>query len=1168
MPSLFVLTGPASCGKTARLLERYRAILATTPPESTLWLAPTSRSAVEIRDCLLGGELDSCFSPGVTTFARFAETVLQRGDGPRPQPTPLSEGDGTSIATMRRLSGLLKRQLVRQLIDEAARKGALRHFGPIASTAGLLDLVCDFIGQMKRLEIWPEQFAEACSQRGFSAKDRELLEIYSGYQDRLLAHDLYDAEGCFWSARDLLHRRPMPFQLVIADGFADFTRTEHDILEDLAAHAVEMWITLPTECGGVPRSDMRPANATPVRRARREGAGQRTFDWDAAGEQKGERGEWRGETIGPTRCAPSGGRGELFQKPQNTMAELHRRHAHLRVEAMGPAATVWPAMAHIERTIFSNPRTMTPAPSTAGVEILAGGRQIGEIELIGRRIKRLLLEGALSLPFAPFPSPVRPGEIAVVFRRPEPLAELISEVFGRLQIPCYLESGRSLDRCPAIVMLLRLLELDGDDWPMHKLLGVLGNNYFAPDWADWNVRAAGAAERAIRRLQIPRGREKLLEQLKGVAGFSRNPGEVPAEAGITSAGTTSAVHNLLRGLAEALDQLPRQDTLAAHARAWTNLAQRTGILRSIRDDADLTAWRQLHDALRESERMAAQLGQEAARVDRRQAREALLDMLQNQETGLSSDDWGRVRVLSASAARHLRIPYLFLAGLSEKSFPAADADGALYSEAEYQRLIEAGLPLPSRSDRQADEMLLFYQTVTAATRRLWLSYPSVDDSGEPLTPSPYLKEIQQACGEGSVPVFEQIDLSPVPSKDDIFSLEAFRIRAVAEAMEGKVELLAESAASTPPLIRGLEFSLLRQDRERFGAAEGMLGETAAARIEADLPVQRIFSATELERYAYCPFRHFLEKVLKVEPLEEVDLEIDYLQRGESAHGLLAELHRRVNEAAGGPASPVTLTPADYQRLLAETAAEVLVQPGHDSLADAFLEIDRRILLKWLEEYRQQHEKYDAQGEPCDRPPRPAFFEISFGRPLRDGDGPPSTDQPLELISHGQTVRLAGRIDRIDVGEIGGRVIFNILDYKTGKGTRFSLEACQRGTVLQLPVYALAAAELILKDRQALPWQAGYWYISEGGFKPKQALRMNEREAGRICPTETWEAVRGKLAETIVGLINAMRRGQFPVWSDDSKCTGLCPYKTICRINHIRSLEKTWRPPAVEGAATK
>ena len=40
------------------------------------------------------------------------------------------------------------------------------------------------------------------------------------------------------------------YQLIVADGFSDFTRTEHDILQDLAAHAGEMWISLPMEGEG------------------------------------------------------------------------------------------------------------------------------------------------------------------------------------------------------------------------------------------------------------------------------------------------------------------------------------------------------------------------------------------------------------------------------------------------------------------------------------------------------------------------------------------------------------------------------------------------------------------------------------------------------------------------------------------------------------------------------------------------------------------------------------------------------------------------------------------------------------------------------------------------------------------------------------------------------
>ena len=534
-------------------------------------------------------------------------------------------------------------------------------------------------------------------------------------------------------------------------------------------------------------------------------------------------------------------------------------------------------------------------------------------------------------------------------------------------------------------MLLRLLELDADDWPMYKLLGVLGNNYFAPDWADWNDRLAGLAERTIRSLQIPRGRQRLLEEL-GQRG-DRESGERGSREGERRRRTSlpllplTCSPSLLQGLADALDQLPRFDTLAAYALAWTQLADHVGILRSMQGGADQAAWKQLHETLRESRQLAAWLGQDAPRLDRKQAREALLDILGSQTLGVANEEPGRVRVLSAASARHLRIPYLFLAGLSEKSFPAADREDGVYSEAEHQRLIEAGLPLPSRSDRQTDEMLLFYETITAATRRLYLSYPAVDESGEPLTPSPYLKEVEQACGATPITRFEQIDLSPVPGAGRRVlprclphprggrrragkGRTAGRIGRVGQAnrriggppVDGScfdVAELANARRPCPPygnnigrcLLRGLEFSLARQNRDRFVAAEGMLSEAVAKLLEADFPPERIFSATELERYAYCPYQFFLNKVLNVQPLEEVELEVDYMQRGQMAHELLAEFHRRVNQAGGGPESPVALAPADYERLLAEAVAQnYLSQPGRDSLADALREIDRRILL--------------------------------------------------------------------------------------------------------------------------------------------------------------------------------------------------------------------------------
>ena len=461
-PLVTVLIGPAGGGKTDRLLERYRAALSVARPQSTLWLAPTSRAAVEVRSRLLGGKLDGCLAPGVNTFAGFALAVLQHS----PQP-------------VRPLSSLLKRQLVGDLVDEAGRDGRLTHFGPIASTSGLLDLLCDFIRQMKRLEIWPEQFAEACQQRGVTEKDRELLAIYGAYQQRLLDHNLYDAEGCFWSARDLLRRRPIAYQFIVADGFSDFTQTEHDILQELAAHAEELWISLPMEgVGRVVSSAATTHQEIPAltpcpspEYGRGENIALTPCPSPRAPCTHGRgRGEREREDRSKNRRHPS----TLILHPSSfilpplsarTFSRNRRRRwrncaADTRTFAWKriarPEKPTWPAMAHVERTVFSNPRTMTDAPDTAGLEILAGGRQIGEIELIGRRIKRLLMEGDLRTHHAPRDGfhhaerdeYIRPGQIAVVFRHPQALADLVSEVFQRLGDP--LSSWKAVDRWAAV----------------------------------------------------------------------------------------------------------------------------------------------------------------------------------------------------------------------------------------------------------------------------------------------------------------------------------------------------------------------------------------------------------------------------------------------------------------------------------------------------------------------------------------------------------------------------------------------------------------------------------------------------------------------------------------------------------------------------------------------
>ena len=107
------------------------------------------------------------------------------------------------------------------------------------------------------------------------------------------------------------------------------------------------------------------------------------------------------------------------------------------------------------------------------------------------------------------------------------------------------------------------------------------------------------------------------------------------------------------------------------------------------------------------------------------------------------------------------------------------------------------------------------------------------------------------------------------------------------ALEGNVSLLAgllqrAAADAADNLCAGLLHVAAAASPRAVWPGRGMLSSEAIAVLGGRFPPARIYSATELEQYAACPFRYFLERVLHVEPLEELALEIDYLERGPAA----------------------------------------------------------------------------------------------------------------------------------------------------------------------------------------------------------------------------------------------------------------------------------------------
>ncbi len=1104
--------------------------MAAGPTGASLWLAPAGRNVNDVRQSLLGPGLTACFSPQCHTFGQFAIRIL-----------------AASATPLNALNRLGQREILRELATAADREGRLAYFRPIVDTAGFLDLLAGFIRELKRHEVWPEMLAERMPSFRRDAKLSELADLYARYQALLNERRLFDPEGRFWAARTLLAAgQTQPFdklRTVFVDGFTDFTGAEHEILQILARRVERLVISLPLD------------------------------------EVGGQGGESR--------------RSELFFKTDKTATQLSDRH-RLETIMLPRASDRPPAFAFLEANIFRPPGKASAgaarpeAPELRGVELLVAASARGEIESIAARIKRLLLTGDAR------PAEERGaneagkhscndrrddtacqgvscGEIMVVFRSLEPVEELVREVFRDYGIPLAMESHRRLGRCGVLSAISTLLRLEFEDWNGNVLRSALGNSYLRPRWP----KAAAAS--LARRLQVRRGRDAWLEHASRAT-------EPHSALGL----------RVLEQLADMVGALPNRATAHEWAAALERLADQAGIPRGAdspdaaappRDDPppslDAQAWQAAMVALRGADRLHGWLDRPARKLDRLEFWALWQDLLRVEPLPIGNDEAGRVRVLAAPAARGLSADFVFLAGLGEQSFPLAGGARSFLTDTEVDDLVKSGLPLSAREERGRAEMLLFYEALTRARRGLYLSYTALDSKAQPLMPSPYLHELDVICDGRLLAPRAPLHLRPLPEYRDPLSERDLRLAAVSRAADSAAPdaslLKSLLAIERPGLAANLRRGLCMQESRRageFGEFEGLVVSPAArARLAARFGPEALWSVSQLEQYVACPYQFFAQRVLRLAPLEGFELSADYMRRGSKLHGVLAGLHRRAHDRAGAPAAlgDETQTLADAHELLGQLCSP---PPGATPLTAALAEIDRRLLTTAVDRYLKQHGAYSTKMAKKADLLLPSHFEVAFGareEPEEDMANTPdalatdrlSTTAPFRFDCGEEVVLLRGRIDRIDVGRVGKALVFNVLDYKSGKPIPRLAATVDEGLALQLPLYAVVASDLLLADKKATPLEVGYWFLKGSGYA--MALACREPEQAPEAESEAWREFRLRLAAWVLAAVRGVRNGDFPVASRDDDCTSQCAYSTVCRINHVRSLGKVW--PLSAGAAT-
>jgi ATP-dependent helicase/DNAse subunit B len=1081
-----ILCGPAGSGKTGRLLERYREVVAQAIG-AALWLGPTRRGVESVRERLVPAS-GALLAPNLITFQEFAEEVIRVNE-----------------PTSRPLANVQRRLLADTLVADLHARGELSHFARVVDTRGFSEGVFGLLAELKRNEIWPAQFARAAYARGcpeplaartirgrrISSKDRQCARIYARYQRLLIRHQLFDLEGRFWYARDLLARgcrRPFEsVRAVFVDGFTDFTRTEREILESLCSWVRELWVTLPEE--------------------------------------------------------PGDERAELFTKPRATLERMEPLRPRIEHLARASAEMLPAGLAHVERQLFRPPRAICRSDNADGIRCLEAPGMLGETRLLAREIKVLLVAGTPA------------EEILIAVRDVVSYADLVREVFGEYGIPVDVEGAEPLHRSPTVATLLRALRLPDEDWPFAGLTALLRSGFLRPSWSEVTAdpEVAGQAEVLLRLLGEPRGRASYLNAVRRWA--REKPKGLEDEAAEES--RRQRTHELaircqsfLERFFQAWDAAPSQSTLAEHTAWLGQFATDLGIPDAATPGSrEAQALDRLWKGLAEWNRLEREVHGTARRYPRTQFLRMLGAL--TAETGLARTPRGpgRVRVLSAALARELDVPYLFVMGLGERSFPRLTPPEPFFDEQERQAFKQVGLDFLCLGDRMPDEMLLFYQLVTRARRQLTLSYPAVDDKGQHLLPSSFLSALFDCFTPDAILRQQQRMLIEGYGQAEPRSFAEYRVSAALRIKDGfplpdglPSDLRANLAAAA-------EMYRLRMRTAEYNPYDGLLRHPmVVGELAQRFGPEKVFSPTALEQYIACPFRFFLGNVLGLEPLEEPTETIEVTRRGQAFHRALSRLHTGLKKA--GVEGPTDAVDAAVLARLAEAVEEDAARAPSPA-SQMLWRLEGKRLEQSAARYREHWRNFIGPWLPHGTAPRPHFFEVDFGLP--GADGKPGAD-PLIIRTDGVEVRIRGRIDRVDIADLPDGVGFWIIDYKTGRSQHYTAKDLQEFRKLQLTLYALAVEQVLLAGQQARPLGMAYWLVTENG--PKIAL-PGRNTVLWLEETAAWREVRERLERWVASLVADIRQGYFPLHPRSDDCTQTCDYPEVCRIAQARSAGKVW-----------
>lgn len=670
----------------------------------------------------------------------------------------------------------------------------------------------------------------------------------------------------------------------------------------------------------------------------------------------------------------------------------------------------------LEATAFTGERLETP-PSDA-VTITRCGDIYEESRFVSERIRYLLREKG-----------VRAREIAIVTRNLSAYHGVLDAALENADIPYYLDRRAPIVSEGIVAATLTALRIVTGGWRTELLLqlmktGLLGfsigsasllENYVyiwnltgARFKAEWTAHPRGFSaapdERDEARLEhLNRLRRRLVRPLLRLQKALSSP--------LTGEEFAGAVYTYL--LDARIDRMVKRQIARLARSGEPALAQHTA-----------QVWEALMGLLDDMARVLRE-----DRLDPAEAFELLHAAAVATDIGVLPQALDAVQIGAANRMRFHDPRVVFVMGANEGIFPALPSAQGILTDRERRQLVEVGVGFEDDRELHAcAEQFIAYAALSAATEAVFISYLAYTPDGERGEPSAICRSVE-AC----LPFVKE----QVACRDDGADIET-----AGEAFER----MADGFRARTPLSRAL-YAVLWEEEAYRGRLSTMtrIAQERPIAFEDSAAAKRFFgdhmelSPSQVDRFHLCRFAYFCQYGLRALPRRAAELgaiEFGTLTHYVMEHTLPVYIEEGIKSIRKARCF------AD-----AVTASERFVEEEMGGMADKserfayLLGRLQRVCGNFL--WQAVRELSQSRFTPVDH-------ELA----ITDRTDDPQAVKPLLLtLPDGTRIAMVGKIDRVDISEIGGKRYVRVIDYKTGPKD-FRLEDIVEGVNLQMLMYML------------------------------------------------------------------------------------------------------------------